>query len=75
MWRSPRWAGYEGARQLAVPDRTSAATGAAERPATSRMLVATAERTCAHVCAEIPPAPDVVAIGAPAAACMAYRPS
>jgi hypothetical protein len=32
------------------------------------MLAVTAERTSAHACVELPPAPDVVAIGVAAAA-------
>ena len=68
MRRSPSPPGQEAARQLAVPDRTSAAIGAVERPATSRMLVVTAEHTSAHDCVELPSAPDAVAIGVAAAA-------
>ena len=68
MRRSPPPLGQDAARQLAVPDSTSAAIGAVERPATSRMLSATAERTSAHDCVEVPPAPDVVTIGVAAAA-------
>jgi hypothetical protein len=72
MRRPPPSPGQEAARQLAVPDMTRAAIWAGERPATSRMLAVTAERTSAHVCVEVPPAPDVVAIGVAAAARTAY---